>query len=42
MGTKEKPGSPYVDCYSKDETPARLEMIEPANKRLAELFGDDG
>jgi hypothetical protein len=32
--------TPYVDCYPKDETPARLVMIERANKRLAELFGD--
>jgi hypothetical protein len=31
--------TPYVDCYSEDETPARLAMIERANKRLAELFG---
>lgn len=31
--------TPYVDCYREDETPARLAMIESANKRLAELFG---
>lgn len=30
--------TPYVDCYREDETPARLQMIEAANKRLAELF----
>lgn len=29
---------PHVDCYSEDETPARLAMIEKANKRLVELF----
>lgn len=33
--------TPYVDCYPEDETPARLAMIEAANKRLAELFGGD-
>lgn len=32
--------TPYVDCYREDETPARLAMIEAANKRLAELFGE--
>lgn len=30
--------TPYVDCYQEHETPARLAMIEAANKRLAELF----
>lgn len=30
--------TPYVDCYSEHETPARLQMIEAANRRLAELF----
>jgi hypothetical protein len=33
--------TPHVDCYREDETPARLAMIERANKRLAELFGGD-
>lgn len=31
--------TPYVDCYREDETPARLEMIDAANRRLIELFG---
>ncbi len=31
--------TPYVDCYSEHETPARLEMIERANARLKDLFG---
>jgi hypothetical protein len=30
--------TPYVDCYSEHETPARLQMIERADKQLAELF----
>lgn len=30
--------TPYVDCYRESETPARLAMIEAANRRLAELF----
>lgn len=30
--------TPYVDCYRENETPERLEMIDRANKRLAELF----
>ncbi len=29
---------PYVDCYPENETPARLAMIDNANKRLAEIF----
>lgn len=32
---------PYVDCYPEHETPARLAMIEAANRRLAELFGGE-
>lgn len=28
----------YVDCYSEDETPEHLVMIEKANKRLDVLF----
>lgn len=31
-------GVPYIDCYIEDETPARLQMIERANVRLAALF----
>lgn len=34
--------TPHVDCYREDETPARLKMIEAANKRLARLFGTPG
>jgi hypothetical protein len=30
--------TPYVDCYSEDKTPDRLEMIKRANARLKELF----
>lgn len=30
--------TPYVDCYREDETPARVRMIEAANRRLVELF----
>jgi hypothetical protein len=33
--------TPYVDCYSENETPSRREMIERANKRLAELFVEE-
>jgi hypothetical protein len=31
--------TPHVDCYPEDETPTRSKMIEAANARLAELFG---
>lgn len=31
-------GIPYVDCYREDETPARLQMIERTNARLASMF----
>ncbi len=31
--------TPYVDCYPENETLGRNNMIERANKRLAELFG---
>lgn len=34
--------TPYVDCYGEDETPARLAMIERANRRLAEIFALEG
>lgn len=32
--------TPYVDCYREDETSARTDMIERANKRLAALFAE--
>jgi hypothetical protein len=28
----------YINCYTEDETPLRLEMIERVNKRLADLL----
>ena len=31
--------TPHVDCYPEDLTAERREMIDRANRRLAELFG---
>lgn len=28
----------YVSCYSEDETPARLQIIETANAKLVSMF----
>lgn len=31
-------GKFYVNCYTEDENPERLKIIEAANKRLADLL----
>jgi len=31
-------GVPHVDCYRENQSPQRLEMIEKANARLAQMF----
>lgn len=32
--------TPYVDCYSENETPIRRQMMDRANVRLSALFTD--